>query len=64
MVVQVGALLDRVWLPGQVITGLMLSTTVTVDVQVDVFPELSLTVSVTVFGPRLAQVKLDGTTLT
>ena len=37
--------------------GAMLSTTVTVDVQVELFPFTSTTVKVTVFGPTWAHVK-------
>ena len=40
----------------------MLSTTVTVAVQVAVFPLPSFTVRVTVFAPRLAQVNALGVT--
>ena len=41
-------------------TGAILSTTVTIAVQVEALPVLSLTVKVTVFGPILAQVNLEG----
>ena len=44
-------------------TGAILSTTVTIAVQVEALPVLSLTVKVTVFGPILAQVNLFGLTL-
>jgi len=44
-------------------TGLTLSSTVTVLLQVETLPLLSVTVRVTVFGPILAQVKLFGLTL-
>jgi hypothetical protein len=40
--------------------GAVLSTTVTVEVQVDIRPLLSVTVNVTVFGPTFAQVKAKG----
>src|SRR5688500_8959496 len=42
----------------QIAVGAILSSTVTVAVQVDVFPFTSVTVKVTVFGPPLAQVQL------
>ena len=48
----------------QVITGGVLSTTVTTAVQEDKFPFASLTTSVTVLGPTLAQVNVLGVTLT
>ena len=41
----------------QFATGATLSSTVTVEVHVLVFPVLSVTVKVTVFGPTLAHVK-------
>src|SRR5258708_1103198 len=44
-------------------TGLTLSSTGTVLLQVEALPLLSVTVRVTVFGPTLAQVKLFGLTL-
>src|SRR5258707_1338100 len=44
-------------------TGLTLSSTVTVLLEVEAMPLLSVTVRVTVFGPTLAQVKLFGLTL-
>src|SRR5258708_13183944 len=44
-------------------TGLTLSSTVTVLLQVETLPLLSVTVRVTVLGPTLAQVKLFGLTL-
>jgi len=47
----------------QVTVGGRLSCTVTVAVQVAVLPLPSLVVSVTVFGPRLVQVKASGETL-
>ncbi len=43
---------------GQSIIGVMLSSIVTVDVQLFVLPELSVTVKVTVFDPRSVQSKL------
>ena len=42
--------------------GATLSSTITVEVQVELFPLTSVTVSVTVFGPTSAQVKLFGLT--
>src|SRR5690606_3625608 len=42
---------------GQAIVGAMLSSTVTIVVQVETFPFTSVTVKVTVFGPTSAQVK-------
>src|ERR1043166_2983958 len=47
----------------QAATGAVLSTTVTVAVQLSLLPLLSVTVKVTVFGPTLAQVKVSGLTL-
>jgi len=47
----------------QIATGLTLSTTVTVAVQVEEFPFTSVTVSVTVFAPTFEQLKVDGETL-
>ena len=47
---------------GQVTIGSILSTTVTIAVQFEVFPFTSVTVKVTVFAPTFAQVKLDGDT--
>src|SRR5260370_1260870 len=44
-------------------TGFTLSSTVTVLLQVETLPLLSVTVRVTVLGPTLAQVKLFGLTL-
>src|SRR5207249_1350425 len=44
-------------------TGLTLSSTVTVLVQVEALPLASVTVRVTVLGPTLPQVKLLGLTL-
>ena len=44
----------------QIAVGRVVSDTVTVDVQVAVFPLASVTVSVTVFGPTFAHVKLSG----
>ena len=44
-------------LEGQVIVGLILSITVTVAVAEAVFPLASVTVKLTVFGPRSAQAK-------
>jgi len=41
----------------------MLSTTVTVEVAVLLFPFTSVTVRVTVFAPKSAQLKVDGLTL-
>ena len=43
-------------------TGATLSSTVTVAVQVEVFPPTSVTVNVTVFAPILEQLKLFGET--
>jgi hypothetical protein len=42
---------------GHAIVGEIVSDTVTVEEHVDVFPEPSVTVKVTVFGPTFAQVK-------
>lgn len=50
-------LTDMFW---QRATGGTLSTTVTVDVQVETFPLLSVTVNVTMFDPILAQVNVVG----
>jgi hypothetical protein len=47
----------------QTAVGAMLSTTVTVDVQVETFPFTSVTVSVTVFAPTFAQVNELGETV-
>jgi hypothetical protein len=44
-------------------TGAILSTTVTIEVQVDVFPEASVAVNVTVFGPTLVQLNTLGLTV-
>ena len=46
----------------QTAVGLVTSLTVTVAVQVETFPLTSVTVSVTVFAPILAQVKVEGDT--
>ena len=40
-----------------------MSSTVTVAVQVEVFPLASVTVKVTTFAPTFAQLKLEGDTL-
>jgi len=45
-------------LEGQEIAGAMLSTTVTVAVQVEEFPFTSVTVRVTVLAPTFEQLKL------
>src|SRR5687768_9335845 len=50
-------------LAGQLIVGGVLSTTVTVAVHWLLLPLASVTVSVTVFGPLLAQVKVLGLTV-
>src|SRR6185503_14790264 len=47
----------------QTAVGATSSFTVTVAVQVELLPFTSVTVSVTVFGPTLAQVKVLGVTL-
>jgi len=49
---------------GQEMAGAILSTTVTVAVQVETFPFTSVTVSVTVLLPTLAQVNELGETVT
>ena len=48
--------------PGQVIVGAILSSTVTVVVQVEVFPFTSVTVSVTVLSPISAHENVSGET--
>ena len=48
---------------GQVIVGGVLSTTITIAVHWLLFPLGSVTVSVTVFGPLLAQVNVLGVTV-
>ena len=48
---------------GAVIVGLILSTNVTVAVPVLLFPEVSVTVRVTVFAPKSSQVNEFGATL-
>ena len=50
--VQVPAPTFTVIFAGQVIVGLILSITVTVCVQVAVFPDASVTVQITEFAPR------------
>ncbi len=52
------AALSRTVMSLQLANGATLSTTVTVAVQVALLPLASVTVSVTVLGPTLAQVKL------
>ena len=52
------ALLFTVMFAGQLMLGAMLSTTVTTAVHVLLFPLGSVTVRVTLFGPRLLQLKL------
>ena len=56
----VPALLSCTVLFWQIAVGRVVSDTVTVDVQVAVFPLASVTVSVTAFGPTFAHVKLSG----
>jgi len=54
-----------VWFDGQVVmVGCILSLTVMVAVQVEVFPEPSVAVSVTVLPPELLQLNVVGVTET
>ena len=45
------------------INGLVVSKTVTVEVQLSIFPMLSVTTRVTVFIPAFEQVKMEGETV-
>ena len=44
----------------QIAVGAILSSTVTIEVQVDTLPWTSVTFSLTVFGPRFAQLNAVG----